>query len=153
MSLSLKDAKELINNGFKRQKFEDNVYPFDIFEYCGETWVIGGRLLPEGNFLCNENIYLEGQWIPSLTDLIEWLENNNCKFTFSSNKFGYKAEVLDNSENVYKAKGGTLEYTLFKVIIEILKIHGGNIVNKNIETIEAKYLGRQVPNSKILSDD
>jgi hypothetical protein len=138
MSLSKTDAKELIELGFKRQDFEDKIYPSDIYEYDGAVWVVGGRLLPNGNLICDDVIYNEGTWIPTAEDLIAWLDNNDCKFILEYNGGGYKIEANDSKGKVSKAKGGTIEYTLFKAIIKILKEYGGNPVQKTWKVIEAE---------------
>ncbi len=143
MSLSKTEAVKLFKLGFKRPDYVDAVYPQDIYDYQNSTWVVGGRILPSGNFLCEEGVYKEGTWIPSLLDLIFWLEENDTKFNLSYSGMGYKIIVTDNQENEYSSKGATLEFAFYNVIIKILQRYGGNPVNKNYEVIEAEFIDKK----------
>ncbi|MDH6353515.1 MULTISPECIES: hypothetical protein [Brevibacillus] len=143
MSLSKAEAERLFNLGFKRPEFTDEVYPQDIFDYQNSTWIVGGRLLPSGTPLCDEKIYKEGTWIPSLADLISWLEESDCTFTMSYGGLGYKIEVTDGNKKKYKGKGGTLEFALLKVILQVLEQYGGSPVAKNYQVIEAEFIEKK----------
>lgn len=142
MSLSKKHALELMKLGFKRQDFEEKVYPTDIIDYNGETWVVGGRILPNGNLLCDKNIYTKGDWLPSQEDLISWLEDNDCTFVITYGGTGYKTEITAINSKVYKGKGGTLEYSLYNAIVNILKELCGNPVHKSYKIVEAELISR-----------
>lgn len=143
MSLTKTEAEKLFNLGFKRPSFADLVYPQDIFEFQSSTWVVGGRILPSGTLLCDEKIYKEGSWIPSLSDLLSWLEENECTFTMVFSGNGYKIEVYDNKNKKYKGKGGTLEFALYKVILGILEEYGGDPVIKKYHVIEAELIEKK----------
>ncbi|PYG83879.1 hypothetical protein LY28_03799 [Ruminiclostridium sufflavum DSM 19573] len=140
MSLSKAEAEILFNLGFKRQSFEEKVYPTDIYEFKGSVWCIGGRIVPNSSLSAETCIYNEGVWLPTLEDFIYWLDNNECKFSVIYNGNGYKVEITDNQDNAYKAKGGTMEFALYKGIMEILKKYGGNPVQKPCEIIEAELI-------------
>ncbi|MED4732206.1 hypothetical protein P9597_29620 [Aneurinibacillus migulanus] len=140
MSLSRKEAEKLFQLGFKRAAYADEVYPQDTFEYEDATWIIGGKILPSGTLLCDEKIYKEGKWIPSLADLISWLEDNDCIYSLTYTGLTYKTEASDNLGRNYKSKGATPEYALFNTIVKILKEYGGNPVNKSYEIIEAEFI-------------
>lgn len=142
MSLSKTEAVKLFKLGFKRPAYADPVYPQDIYDYQNSTWVIGGRILPPGNFLCEEGVYKKGTWIPSLLDLISWLEENDTKFNLSYSGMGYKVTVTDNQENEYFSKGATPEFALYNAIIKLLQKYGGNPINKNYEVIEAEFIDK-----------
>lgn len=143
MPLSSSDAKKLFNLGFKRPAHEDDVYPQDVYEFNKSTWVIGGRILPSTNLLCNKEIYEEGIWIPSLADLMGWLEYNDCEYNLSYSSSGFKINVVDVNGKHFKAKGSTAEFALYNVITKILEKYHGNIVNKDIHVIEAELIGKE----------
>ncbi|MGC6585246.1 hypothetical protein ACPV3A_09805 [Paenibacillus sp. Dod16] len=143
MSISKTEAIKLFELGFQRPLYADKVYPQDIFEYQDSVWVVGGRVLPSTGFLCDEEIYKKGVWIPSILDLMSWLEDNDCKFNLSYIGTGYKLIVSDNNEIEYSSKGATPEFAFYNVIIKILKKYGGNPVNKEYEVIEAEFIDRK----------
>ncbi|TGV28974.1 hypothetical protein EN829_041940 [Mesorhizobium sp. M00.F.Ca.ET.186.01.1.1] len=143
MSLTKTEAQKLCNLGFKRLDYADEVYPQDIFEFQNSTWVVGGRLLPSGNPLCDEKIYKEGTWIPTVSDLICWLEENECLFSMVYSGLGYKIEVTDGKNKKYKGKGGTLEFALYKVIMQVLEEYKGNLVSKDYQVIEAELIEKK----------
>ncbi|NOW06141.1 hypothetical protein [Clostridium beijerinckii] len=143
MSLSLKEANKLKELGFRRHEYNDKVYPTDIFEYNGETWSVGGRIVPNGNLICNEDIYINGVWLPNIDDLLSWLENNDCTYNLSYNGLGYKIVIVDRNNKVFKGKGGTLEFSIFNALIKILKEYGGNIVNKTYNVLEAERISEE----------
>lgn len=123
MYLSKELAIQLIKSGFKRTYYVDEISPFDIFNSKDEEWVVGGRILPEGNLLVDQNVYNEGTWLPSIADLIYWLSDNSYPFTLEckGNGHGYKIIVTNNIGEELSAKGGTIEFVLFKAIMDILK--------------------------------
>jgi hypothetical protein len=108
------------------------VYPQDIFECKDSTWVVGGRIIPLSSFLCEEEIYRQGIWVPSMNDLITWLEERVCQFTITHNGSSYKVEVSTCDDQKFKGKGISVEMGLFKVICQILKAYGGAPYKKNI---------------------
>ncbi|WP_106768747.1 hypothetical protein [Paenibacillus faecalis] len=143
MTISKTDAIKLFELGFHRPSYADRVYPQDIFEYQDAIWVVGGRVIPSTKYLCEEEVYKKGVWIPSILDLISWLEENDCEFNLSYTGTGYKSykvNVRDNDEIEYSAKGATPEFAFYKVISKILKKYGGNPVNKEYEVIEAEII-------------
>ncbi|MCX7570495.1 hypothetical protein OS242_11030 [Tumebacillus sp. DT12] len=140
MSLSKTEADQLFKLGFKRAEYSDEVYPQDVFEYQNSIWVVGGRILPSGNILCDEKIYKEGTWIPSLPDLITWVEDHDCKFETSYCGLSYKVTVTDSSAINYKGSGSTLEFAMFHVIKKILEKYGGNPVSKSYVVLEAQLV-------------
>ena len=140
MSLTKENAELLFGLGFKRQSYAEKTYPTDIFEHKGDTWCVGGRIVPNTNLCCDEEIYNNGTWIPSLEDLLLWLRDNECIFTLSYNGNGFKIEIVDNEKRNYKAKGGTAEFAIFNGIVKILKNYGGNPINKKFEIIEAELI-------------
>ncbi len=143
MSLSRTEAEKLSKLGFRRPKYADDVYPQDVFEYEGMTWVVGGRILPSGPLLCDEKIYKEGQWIPTLADLMAWLEENDCNFSMTYTGIGYKVEASDYNGKKYKTKGATPDYALFNAVVKILVEFGGNPVNRSYEVIEAEFIKKE----------
>lgn len=140
MSLSKKNAELLFDLGFKRHSYADKVYPTDIFEYKGEIWCVGGRIVPNSNYSCEKDIYNRGTWIPSLEDLVLWLKDNECTFSLSYNGNSFKVEIVDIQKRDYRAKGGTAEYAIFNGIVKILKNCGGNPINKNYKIIESELI-------------
>jgi len=143
MCISKTEALKFFELGFKRSSYADTVYPQDIFDYQNSTWVIGGRILPSGPFLCEEEIYKNGVWIPGVLDFMSWLEENDCNFTLSYTGTGYKLNVIDSYGVEYKSKGASSEFAFYNAITKILKKYGGNPVNKEIEVIEAEFIDKK----------
>ncbi|ENQ3105779.1 hypothetical protein ACEOWJ_001766 [Bacillus cereus] len=143
MSLSKTEAEKLFILGFKRPKYADEVYPQDVYEYQNSTWSVGGRIVPSSKLLCDEEVYRQGTWIPSMTDLITWLEENDCKFTLSYDGLSYKVEVSCINERNYKGKGMSAEMGLFKVITQILHEFGGVPVQKSYKVIDVEFIGKE----------
>jgi len=105
--------------------------------------LIGGRILLEGPPLCDEIIYTKGVWIPSINDLLSWLEENHCKFTISFTGTGYKVNVTDSHGVAFTSKGTTPEFALFNVIKKILMKYGGNLGSKEYIVVEAEFIDRK----------
>jgi hypothetical protein len=143
MTLSSRDAKILFQLGFKRVGHESDVYPQDVYEFNKATWVVGGRIFPSTHLLSNKEIYQDGIWIPSLTDLMEWLDYNDCEYTLNYYNSTFKINVSDVNGKQFKAKGGTAEFAFYKVITKLLEIYQGNIVSKDIHVIEAELTERE----------
>ncbi|RST56911.1 hypothetical protein D5F11_025595 [Siminovitchia terrae] len=143
MSLSRTEAEKLFKLGFKRPKYADEVYPQDIYEYKNATWVIGGRIVPSSTLLCEEEVYRQGIWVPSMTDLITWLEEMDCEFTLSYDGSSYKVEVSTSDEQRFKGKGISVEMSLFKVISKILQEFGGVPVQKSYKVIEVDFIEKE----------
>jgi len=122
--------------GFK--KHYSDAQPSDVYNYGKAEWIVGGRILPNGYLASPEEVYKEGTWLPRAEDLILWLKDIDCIFTitYKGRGFGYKIEVTDSKDNIYKAKSGTLEHVLYKAIIKILQKHGGNPVATQYEVHE-----------------
>lgn len=65
--MSKKNAELLFELGYKRPSYAEKVYPTDIYEYKGETWCVGGRIVTiirsklswigqgEGNLIMQQN--------------------------------------------------------------------------------------------------
>lgn len=140
MSLTKTEAEKLFKLGFKRPEYADEVYPQDIYEYKDATWAIGGRIVPSTTLLCKEEVFKEGIWIPSMTDLFTWLEEMDCEFQLSYDGLSYKVEVSTSDEQRFKGKGTSVEMSLFKVICKILQTFGGAPVQKNYEIIEVDII-------------
>lgn len=143
MSLSRTEAEKLFQLGFKRPEYADEVYPQDTYEYKNATWVIGGRIVPSSTLLCEEEVYRQGIWIPSMTDLVTWLEEMNCEFTLSYDGSSYKVEVSTNNMQRFKGKGISVEMSLFKVITQILREFGGAPIQKKYKVIEVEYIEKE----------
>ncbi|MEI5908512.1 hypothetical protein WAK64_15805 [Bacillus spongiae] len=140
MTLSKRDAEKLFHLRFKRPNYAEEVYPQDIYEYDKSTWIVGGRTVPSTKVLCDEKMYRQGTWIPSITDLLEWFDENECTFTMTYNDLSYKIEALDINEQYYKGKGISAEFGLLNVIIQILTKYGGSPVTKTYTVIEAELV-------------
>lgn len=143
MSLSRTEAEKLFKLGFKRAAYADEVYPQDIYEYKNATWVVGGRIIPSSTLLCEEEIYKQGIWVPSMADLITWLEEMDCEFTLSHYGSSYKVEVSTSDEQRFKGKGISVEMGLFKVICQILQAFGGAPVQKRYKIIEVDFIEKE----------
>ncbi|KGR88898.1 hypothetical protein [Lysinibacillus odysseyi] len=143
MSLSRTEAEKLFKLGFKRPEYADEVYPQDIYEYENATWIAGGRIVPSTTLLCEEEVYKRGIWIPSMTDLITWLEEMECKFTLFYDRSSYKVEIFTNDEQMFKGKGITVEMSLFKAISQILQAFGGAPVQKTYKVIEVDFIEKE----------
>ncbi|MEW9677687.1 hypothetical protein ABRT01_16140 [Lentibacillus sp. L22] len=143
MSLTSTDIEKLFKLGFKRPEYADDVYPQDVYEYQNATWTVGGRIAPSSYLLCDEEIYKQGTWIPSLEDYIIWLEENNCTFNLSFDGFSYKVLVTCVNEQNYKGKGVSLEVGLFNVTIQILRDFGGAPVQKKYKVIDAEIIEKE----------
>lgn len=143
MSISKSDAELMFNLGFKRQIFEEKVRQTDIYKYRGETWCIGGRILPNPTITVNSDIYREGIWLPCIEDFIYWLDYNDCTYFISFTGTVYKIEIQDMKGDTYKARAATMEYVFCKGIIKILEKYKGDIIDKNCKVIEAEYLGEE----------
>ena len=143
MSLSQIEAEKLYDLGFRRAEYASEQYPQDVYEYEGARWVLGGRIIPETTILCDEAIFKKGVWLPSVSDLFTWLEDNDCKYVLSYNGLSYKIEVTDSEEKYHKGKGATVPFVLYKVISQILKEYGGSPVQKTYEVIEAEFIGEE----------
>jgi hypothetical protein len=122
MYLSKEFALKLKEMGFRRTYYEDEVAPFDYYQLDDEEWVLGGRILPEGNILANPDVYQKGTWLPSLNDLLYWLTDNDYAVMMETKERarGFKVVVTDRDGNNFVGKGGTAEYALFDVIVKIL---------------------------------
>ncbi|MFC6332750.1 hypothetical protein ACFP56_08955 [Paenibacillus septentrionalis] len=117
------DARKLVELGFKRTFYVDEVAPFDIYKHNEEEWCVGGRIVPEGNLLSPNEVYLNGAWLPNIYDLMFWLESNDYMYVLSHNYEGllYKLEVFDEDRKVLvKAKGGTPANVFCNAILKIL---------------------------------
>ncbi|MFD7522639.1 hypothetical protein [Paenibacillus chitinolyticus] len=123
MYLSETSALRLKELGFKRTYYIDEIAPFDFYKVNEEDWVLGGRILPEGDLLAPSDITIKGTWLPSLTDLMTWLADNNYTYTLECKErgHGYVVQALDSEGNTTKGKGGTAELAFCKVIEHILK--------------------------------
>lgn len=125
MYLGEEDAKKLISLGFKRTYYVDEIAPFDIYKLNDDDWCVGGRIIPDEILLSPEEVYKNGLWLPNIYDLMLWLERNEFKYILSHNYEGlvYRIEVFDEDKNsLVKAKGGTVENVLFKVISKLLEM-------------------------------
>ncbi|AYB38249.1 hypothetical protein [Brevibacillus laterosporus] len=122
MYLSKEQATILHNLGFQKSYYEGEVSPFDFYSYDEEEWILGGRILPQGELLAPEKIVSRGVWLPSTQDLIYWLSDHHYTFTIECKEkgFGYKIKA-SKSEKEFSEKGGTLEFTLYKLIVKILE--------------------------------
>ncbi|MNV78730.1 hypothetical protein D3C71_1722380 [compost metagenome] len=109
--------------GFKRTYYVDEVAPFDFYALNNEEWVIGGRILPQGDLLAPLTIYNEGIWLPSLTDLMIWLSDNGYTFTLECkvSGHGYIVQASNSVGSIIKGKSGTAEDAFCKVIEKILQ--------------------------------
>lgn len=143
MSLTRTEAEKLFKLGFKRPEYADEVYPQDIYDYQNATWVIGGRIVPESTLLCEEEVYRQGLWIPSMTDLVTWLEEMDCEFTLSYNGSSYKVEVSTSDNQRFKGKGISIEMSLFKAVCQILQEFGGAPLQKSYNVIEVEYIEKE----------
>ncbi len=142
MSLSKTEAEKLFKLGFTRPDYADEVYSQDLYEYNNESWIVGGRILPSSTLFCEEEVYRQGIWIPAISDLITWLEEMNMKFDLHFDGSNYKVEVSTNKK-LYKGKGISVEISLFKAIIQILRDFGGPPVQKKYTVIEAEYIEKR----------
>lgn len=121
MSLSKTEAEKLFELGFERPSYADEVYPQDINEYKDSTWVVGGRIIPSSSFLCEEEIYRQGIWVPSMNDLITWLEEMDSEFTITHNGSSYRVEVSTGDDQKFKGKGISVEMGYSKSFAKYLK--------------------------------
>ncbi|GKS09262.1 hypothetical protein YDYSY3_02620 [Paenibacillus chitinolyticus] len=123
MYLSETSALRLKELGFKRTYYIDELAPFDFYKLNEEEWVLGGKVLPKGDLLAPSDIITGGTWLPSLTDLMTWLVDNNYTYTLECKELGhgYVVHALDSQGNKIKGKGGTAELAFSKVIEHILK--------------------------------
>jgi|SRR5690625_613085 len=141
--LTVTEAKKLFESGFKRPGFDDDVYPRDMFEYKNETWIVGGRVLPRGEFSSPREVYTKGIWVPLEDDLISWMEENDCTFSCSFDGMTYKIKAADINNKSYKAKGSSLGLCLYKVIIQILHAFDGEMPEKKYEVIEVELIEKE----------
>jgi len=141
--LSKTEAKKLYDSGFKRPKIYDDVYPQDIYDYKNETWIVGGKVFPRGEFGAPKEVYTQGTWIPLEEDLISWMEEHDCTFIISFDGMTYKIEAADVNGTSYKAKGVSLELCLYKVIIQILHSFNGNMPEKEYELMEVDLIEKE----------
>ncbi|NOU91218.1 hypothetical protein GC102_36645 [Paenibacillus sp. LMG 31460] len=89
MYLSEISALKLKELGFKRTFYIGEKAPFDFYKYNNEEWIIGGRILPQGDLLAPSSVYNEGTWLPSLSDLMYWLSDNGFTFTLECKELGH----------------------------------------------------------------
>lgn len=131
MYVNEKEAKKLKDLGFERSFYVDEVAPFDMYSYQEQEWCVGGRIVPEGNILAEDNIYTEGEWRPNIYDLMYWLENRNYQFSLSYNckGLGYLIEIVNEKEGVIKAKGAGAINALCKIVIKLLELENNNDKN------------------------
>ncbi|MWC27345.1 hypothetical protein [Paenibacillus sp. MMS18-CY102] len=143
MSLTKNEVEKLVQLGFKRASYADEVYPQDIFQYEGSSWVIGGRIMPDSTLLSAEAIYKEGTWIPSLEDLLTWFEDNDYLFEMGYIGNGYKIKAVDVNGCEYKAKGSTPIFVCYHVLLKILEKQGGQLKPKTYEVDEVEIIDRK----------
>ncbi|RED56529.1 hypothetical protein [Cohnella phaseoli] len=122
MYLANDAALKLEELGFSKTYYENEIAPFDFYEYDKQEWVIGGCVVPYGNLLAPNHIYEQGTWLPSLCDLMYWLADKGYTYTLECKErgHGFVVRVTDSSGKIIKGKGGTAEYALFKAIEQIL---------------------------------
>lgn len=125
MYIGENDAKKLLELGFKRTFYVNEVAPFDIYKHNEEEWCVGGRIVPGGNLLSSKEVYVNGTWLPNIYDLMFWLETNDYKFILSHNYEGllYRLEVFNEERMLLvKTKGGTPANVFYKAILNLLEI-------------------------------
>ena len=141
MYLSKDFAKELVKLGFTRPDYYDQYNPFDFYNYRGEEWVVGGRILPEGTLSVSNEIYLKGTWLPSLDDMMSWFEDNNFIFDLSYDGDVYRISATDESKISYKGKGVYIETSCFNVIKKILLKNPKGMKKREYEVYEIESIG------------
>ncbi|USG64646.1 hypothetical protein NDK47_21260 [Brevibacillus ruminantium] len=122
MYLSKEQAMELHKLGFLKTYYEGEIAPFDFYSYNAEEWILGGRILPQGDLLAPEEVISGGIWLPSVQDMLYWLSDHNFTFTIECKEkgYGYKVNACKEGKN-FMEKGGTLEFALYKLIVKILE--------------------------------
>ncbi|MCC8435253.1 hypothetical protein HP567_011925 [Brevibacillus sp. M2.1A] len=122
MYLTKEQALELHKLGFLKTYYDGEIAPCDFYSFKDEEWILGGRILPQGDLLAPEEVISGGIWLPSIQDLLYWLSDHDFTFVIESKErgYGYKVDVCKEGKN-YMGKGGTVEFALYKVIVKILE--------------------------------
>jgi len=94
--------------------------PYDFYDYNGNEWSLGGQLTNESTVLAPQEVYKQGTRLPTITDLMNWLEIEGFVFSITYNGNGYRVIAQDESGKEYKGKGGTLPYALTSIVEKLL---------------------------------
>lgn len=122
MYLDAAQSIKLLELGFKRKDYQNEIAPFDFYLYKNDVWTVGGNVYKDTLLSC-EGVYKEGVWLLQTNDLLEWLEDNGFKFVISyeMHGLGYRIEVINEEGKTFKAKGISSVLALGNVIEKILK--------------------------------
>jgi hypothetical protein len=108
--------------GFVRPYQEDVPSPYDYYEYNDNEWSLGGQLTGESIILAPQDVYEKGTLLPTITDLMDWLEFEGYTFNIINNGNGYRVIAKNNLGKEFKGKGGTLPYALTSIVELLLLI-------------------------------
>ncbi|WP_143536052.1 hypothetical protein [Saccharibacillus sp. O23] len=106
--------------GFIRPYSGDGPSPYDFYDFNGNEWSLGGQLTKQSSILAPREVYEQGTLLPTITDLMNWLENEGFMFSITFNGNGYRVMAQDKGGTEYKGKGGTLPYALTSIVEKLL---------------------------------
>lgn len=116
-------SKKLLELGFERRFYKDEVAPFDFYLYKNDEWCLGGNVCKE-SLLAPKEVYEKGARLLSTDDLVSWFEKNNYSFelTYAIQGIGYRILATNKFKNeTFKAKGTNITFALGNVLEKILK--------------------------------
>lgn len=98
--------ERLRKEGFTRPYQDDEPSPYDYYEYDGNEWSLGGRLTGESYILAPREVHVNGTRLPTIADLMNWLEYEGYTFSIVYNGNGYRVIASNEKGKEFKGKGG-----------------------------------------------
>lgn len=114
-------AKKLYAKGFTFRHFQEHPCKGMVYEYNGTEWIIGGKKEEEITKQ-DKKIIEEGTWLPSVSQMMQWLQNNHFTFAFVSRGNGTLIEVrcTDSVTGTMYHSDASIEIALAATIRKIL---------------------------------
>lgn len=125
--LDLEEALILKEFGFPQKK----PAPGDIYTLNEEIWIIGG-CLNSNLLIIPQKVIDEGTWLPTHTDLWDWLQQNKLTFTVSSIdamvQTTHIGHMFLGSQKIM-VESPSLDNCLFHFVCSVLEIEKGDIIH------------------------
>lgn len=120
--ITIDTMQELQSVGFSYPEYEHFLNTGMLYYYNGDEYAIGGFTMNSFSLL-DQEVAKNGQWLPSASQLLEWLQNTDFSVTISTDAdayFSVQAKDLINGE-MYSCGGATCANALAKLIFKICK--------------------------------
>ena len=112
--------------GFQYPSLENQAYIGKHILYDGQEWIIGGCTSGKSVSI-PAKVLSQGMWLPTILELLQWLEYCEFVYTFS---FGYdengydvyECAALDSkTKTKFTASSSTMEFAIVKLISKIVR--------------------------------